>query len=115
MMKARSTAEWMRFFEEADIPHAPLHDLDSLIDDPHLTAVGLIQSLEHPTEGTLRTLGIPQDWSESQPELRYPAPRLGEHTVQLLREYGFADHEIDAFLRSHAARVAAGPVDFATQ
>ena len=43
MMKTRTTAEWMAFFNEADIPHAPLHDLDSLIDDPHLAAVGLLQ------------------------------------------------------------------------
>ena len=41
VMKTRTTAEWMRLFEAADIPHAPLHDLDSLIDDPHLAAVGL--------------------------------------------------------------------------
>jgi crotonobetainyl-CoA:carnitine CoA-transferase CaiB-like acyl-CoA transferase len=54
VMKTRTTSEWMRLFDEADIPHAPLHDLDSLIDDPHLAAVGLLQSIEHPTEGTLR-------------------------------------------------------------
>ncbi len=38
VMKTRTTAEWMRLFAAADIPHAPLHDLDSLIDDPHLAA-----------------------------------------------------------------------------
>ena len=45
-MKTRTTAEWLQFFDEADIPHAPLHDLDSLIDDPHLAAVGLLQSID---------------------------------------------------------------------
>ena len=44
VMKTRTTAEWLQFFDEADIPHAPLHDLDSLIDDPHLAAVGLIKT-----------------------------------------------------------------------
>ncbi len=46
--KPAQPREWLQFFNEADIPHAPLHDLDSLIDDPHLAAVGLIQSVEHP-------------------------------------------------------------------
>lgn len=94
MMKTRSTAEWMRFFEEADIPHAPLHDLDSLIDDPHLAAVGLIQSLEHPTEGTLRVAGPAATWSRTPPSIRSYPPRLGEHGEEVLREAGLSDDEI---------------------
>ncbi|UGA48535.1 CoA transferase [Bradyrhizobium quebecense] len=102
MMKTRSTAEWMRFFEEADIPHAPLHDLDSLIDDPHLTAVGLIQSLEHPTEGTLRVAGPPATWSKTPPSIRTYPPNLGEHGREILREAGLADAEIAALLKEGA-------------
>ncbi|WP_375789846.1 CaiB/BaiF CoA transferase family protein [Bradyrhizobium sp. Pha-3] len=102
MMKTRSTAEWMRFFEEADIPHAPLHDLDSLIDDPHLEAVGLIQSLEHPTEGTLRLAGPAATWSKTPPSIRTYPPNLGEHGREVLREAGLADAEIAALLKEGA-------------
>ncbi len=98
MMKTRSTAEWMGFFEEADIPHAPLHDLDSLIDDPHLAAVGLIQPLEHPTEGTLRVAGPAATWSRTPPSIRAYPPRLGEHGAEILREAGLADAEIAALV-----------------
>ncbi|WP_265733758.1 CoA transferase, partial [Acinetobacter baumannii] len=70
MMKTRTTAEWMAFFSEADIPHAPLHDLDSLIDDPHLAAVGLLKTIEHPTEGRLRVAGPAATWSKTQPSIR---------------------------------------------
>jgi crotonobetainyl-CoA:carnitine CoA-transferase CaiB-like acyl-CoA transferase len=94
MMKTRTTAEWMSFFAEADIPHAPLHDLDSLIDDPHLAAVGLIQSLEHPTEGTLRVAGPAATWSKTPPSIRSYPPRLGEHGEEVLREAGLAEAEI---------------------
>ncbi|MDI4233027.1 CoA transferase [Bradyrhizobium sp. Arg237L] len=94
VMKTRSTAEWMRLFEEADIPHAPLHDLDSLIDDPHLAAVGLIQSIEHPSEGTLRVAGPAATWSKTPPSIRHHPPQLGEHGEDILRDAGFSEDEI---------------------
>jgi crotonobetainyl-CoA:carnitine CoA-transferase CaiB-like acyl-CoA transferase len=94
VMKTRTTAEWMKLFEQADIPHAPLHDLDSLIDDPHLAAVGLVQSIEHPTEGTLRVAGPAAAWSRTAPSIRHHPPRLGEHGGEILREAGFSDREI---------------------
>ncbi len=96
MMKTRTTAEWMSFFEAADIPHAPLHDLDGLIDDPHLAKVGLIQSVEHPTEGTLRVAGPAATWSKTPPSIRQYPPRLGEHGEEILKEAGFSESQIEA-------------------
>jgi crotonobetainyl-CoA:carnitine CoA-transferase CaiB-like acyl-CoA transferase len=96
VMKTRTSAEWLRFFEEADIPHAPLHDLDSLIDDPHLNAVGLIQTVDHPTEGTLRVAGPAATWSKTPPSIRHHPPRVGEHGREILREAGLTDDEIAA-------------------
>src|SRR5947208_14773103 len=75
----------MQLFEKADIPHAPLHDLDSLIDDPHLAAVGLIQSIDHPTEGRLHVAGPAATWSKTPPSIRQYPPRLGEHGEEILR------------------------------
>jgi len=102
VMKTRTTAEWMKFFEDADIPHAPLHDLDSLIDDPHLVAVGMIQSIEHPTEGTLRLAGPAATWSKTPPSIRRHPPRVGENGREILREAGFADDEIATLLTEGA-------------
>jgi len=102
MMKTRTTAEWMSFFEEADIPHAPLHDLDSLIDDPHLAEVGLIQSMEHPTEGTLRVAGPAATWSKTPPSIRRHPPGLGEHGTEILRESGFSESEIEGLVTEGA-------------
>ncbi len=88
----------MALFEQADIPHAPLHDLDSLIDDPHLAAVGLVQSIEHPTEGTLRVAGPAATWSKTPPSIRHYPPRLGEQGGEILREAGFSDSEVETLI-----------------
>ena len=102
MMTTRTTAEWLSFFAEADIPHAPLHDLDSLLDDPHLEAVGLIQSMEHPTEGTLRLAGPAATWSKTPPSIRRHPPRVGEHGEEILREAEYSESEIDALVSEGA-------------
>jgi crotonobetainyl-CoA:carnitine CoA-transferase CaiB-like acyl-CoA transferase len=102
VMKTRTTAEWMRLLAGADIPHAPLHDLDSLIDDPHLNAVGFFRSIDHPTEGALRVAGPAASWSKTPPSVRQYPPRLGEHGEEILREAGFSDGEIEALVNEGA-------------
>jgi len=114
VMKTRTTAEWMQLFEEADIPHAPLHDLDSLIDDPHLAAVGLIQSVEHPTEGRLRVAGPAATWSKTPPSIRQYPPGLGEHGSEILREAGFSDSDIEALV-AEGALIESDPTDKSPQ
>ena len=102
VMKTRTTSEWMQLLEAADIPHAPLHDLDSLIDDPHLAAVGLIQSVDHPSEGMLRVAGPAATWSKTPPSIRQYPPGLGEHGDQILREAGFSEDDIEQLLTEGA-------------
>jgi crotonobetainyl-CoA:carnitine CoA-transferase CaiB-like acyl-CoA transferase len=102
LLKTRTTAEWMQLFEAADIPHAPLHDLDDLIDDPHLAAVGLLQAVDHPTEGTLRVAGPAATWSKTPPSIRHYPPRLGEHGAEILREAGFSNDEIELLVAEGA-------------
>lgn len=94
IFQSRSTAEWIRELCAADIPFAPLHDLDSIQDDPHLKAVGFFRDVEHPSEGPMITMAVPSRWSESQPEPQHLAPRLGEHSTAILREIGFDDPTI---------------------
>lgn len=71
-----------------------------------MKAVGFFIDDEHPSEGRLRTMGIPQRWSTDTPELRYPAPCLGEHSVALLTEAGFDRAEIDELVGSGAVCAA---------
>lgn len=102
LLGTRTSAEWLALFEAADIPCGPMHDLDALIDDPHLAAVGLLQTMDHPTEGELRIVGPTTTWTRTPPSIDAPAPRLGEHGDEILREAGFDRADIERLRRDGA-------------
>lgn len=104
IFRSRTTMEWQRELSVADIPNAPLHDLTTIRDDPHLQAVGFFKEVEHLLEGKMVTMAVPSRWSESQPEPERLAPRLGEHSAEILGEIGFDERTItqlvgDAIIR----------------
>ena len=107
----RTTQEWLADFERVDIPALPMHDLDSVFSDPHLMAVNFFSREEHPSEGALRTMTHPATWSRTQPRATRHAPRLGEHTREVLAESGYAEAEIDALLASGTVFGATGSGD----
>jgi crotonobetainyl-CoA:carnitine CoA-transferase CaiB-like acyl-CoA transferase len=79
-----------------------MNDLDALIDDPHLAAVGFFQRQAHPTEGQVRYTGIPSRWNGATLQITRHAPCLGEHSLLILKEAGFATVDIEALLKSGA-------------
>ena len=97
-----TTAEALTLLERCDIPCAPMHDLDALIDDPHLASVDFFQVKDHPTEGRIRYTGIPSRWNGAALPISRHAPRVGEHSVAILEEAGVAAAEIAALLASGA-------------
>ncbi len=92
----RSTADWLTLLEAADVPCMPMHDLESLLDDPHLRATGFFSMHEHPTEGLMRQSAVPVRFSATPTGQPTPAPGLGEHTASVLRELGLSEAQIDA-------------------
>jgi len=105
-MKSRTTQFWLDALERGDIPVQRMNSLDDIVADPHLNAIGYLQMVDHPTEGRIRTLAVPSEWSESKPEYRRHTPRLGEHTREVLREAGLSDAKIELLLNSGSARQA---------
>ena len=107
VLRTRSTAEWLTLFEEADIPAMPLNTLETLADDPQLTATGYFKVVEHPSEGAYRQMAPGSVWTESPPSVRRHAPRLGEHSAEVLREIGYVDADIATLAQAGATRLAA--------
>ena len=106
ILETKTTAEWNAILEQADVPVMPMHDLESLLEDPHMVATGVFPVIDHPTEGRIRSMTPSARWSETKVEPSRLAPRLGEHSVEILQEAGFSTEEIAAMLREGAARAA---------
>jgi crotonobetainyl-CoA:carnitine CoA-transferase CaiB-like acyl-CoA transferase len=106
IVATRTNAEWLEALEGANVPAMVVNTLETLLHDPQLEATGFWKLVEHPTEGTLRTTDIPTTYSETPGEIRRLPPRFGEHSVEVLREAGFTQPEIDALLASGATRGA---------
>ena len=101
-LKAKTTAEWLEIFDRCDVPAMPYHTLDSLMEDPHLREVGFFQLKDHPTEGKLRVMRLPNKWSSGVRQDWSPPPKLGQHSVEILREIGCSDAEIEAMITAKA-------------
>ena len=99
-LATRSSSEWLALLNAADIPCAAVNDLEDLLSDPHLESVDFWKIVEHPTEGKLRLPANPIELSDSPPSIRRAPPRLGEHTAEVLRSFGYDPAAIERLTRS---------------
>jgi crotonobetainyl-CoA:carnitine CoA-transferase CaiB-like acyl-CoA transferase len=82
--RTKPSAHWLAALEAAGIPSGPVLEFDQAMADPHVVARGMAVDTAHPAAGTVKTLGIPLKLSDTPGALRRPAPRLGEHTAEVL-------------------------------
>lgn len=105
----RTTSEWLKLFRGADIAAMPCHTIETLCEDEHLMAVGMLGREAHPTEGEIVSLrgSVVFDGSASAPgSFAQPA---GWENAEILSELGFADTEIEDLNSSGAiASITAG-------
>jgi crotonobetainyl-CoA:carnitine CoA-transferase CaiB-like acyl-CoA transferase len=99
---ARTTAEWIELLDKADVPVMPMHDLESILQDPHLVSTGFFPVVDHPSEGKIRSMKAPARWSETPSRPSRLAPRHNEHGGEILKEAGFSGEEIATLVREGA-------------
>jgi crotonobetainyl-CoA:carnitine CoA-transferase CaiB-like acyl-CoA transferase len=95
-MRKYPSAELAERLERVRIPFAPLRRPDQLVDDPHLNASGQFVDTPLPGRGLAKLPKMPVRSTEYEFRLRRPAPELGEHTREVLAEYGLSGEEMDA-------------------
>lgn len=95
---ARSKEEWIAAFDAVGVPAGPVNTIGEALSHPQTLSRGMVVEVEHPQAGTTKALGCPIHFSETPTAITRHAPMLGEHTRELLREYGYDDAQIDAFV-----------------
>jgi crotonobetainyl-CoA:carnitine CoA-transferase CaiB-like acyl-CoA transferase len=105
-LRQHERAHWLAAFDAAGVPAGPVHDIEQALTHPQVLARNMVVELRHPQAGPTRALGCPIHFSETPTQIRRPAPMLGEHTRELLGEYGYSQAQIDAFASAGVVRDA---------
>jgi formyl-CoA transferase/CoA:oxalate CoA-transferase len=95
-LRELTMAEAIALLERAEVPCGPIYDLAQVFADPQVLHLGLRATVEHPTAGTVQMPGMAFRLSRTPGTIRRPAPRLGEHTDEILTAAGFTAAEITA-------------------
>ena len=96
-LSKRTSAEWIEALNEAGVPCGPIYDIGEVFSDPQVQHLGMAAPVSHPALGNIEVVNNPITMSES-PEVPYTAtPERGEHTEEVLSEYGYSPEEIESF------------------
>lgn len=107
LLPQKTTQEWLAIFEAADVPCGPVYTFDEVLQDPQLAWNQTFIEYDHPVAGRIRGVNVPGKFSATPTCVRHHAPALGEHTIEILQEFGFTPEQIAALLEAKVATQAA--------
>ena len=93
-LRRRKTAEWVELMNEAGIPSGPVNNIQETFADPQVIHLGVATPVTHPSAGEIKILRNATHLEGVPSEIRRPAPEAGQHSDEILREFGIGDAEI---------------------
>lgn len=102
IFKTKSSKEWLALFDKVGLPAGPVMDINQMHADPHAIAREMIVDVPHKTLGSAKALGMPVKFSGTKVKTDQGAPVYGQHTREVLAEYGFSADEIQSMIDSGA-------------
>lgn len=94
-LSSAPSATWIRRLREAGVPCGPIYDMQQVFEDPQAKARDMVVELDHPVAGATRQIGVPVKLSRTPATIRHAAPLLGQHTREVLEEFGFSPGVVD--------------------
>ena len=104
-LSRETTAHWMALLEQAGVVAGPIYEMDQVYQDPQVRDRNMLVDFEDPDLGTLHNIGIPVKLSETPGRIRRRAPFLGEHSREVLLEFGFSEAETDDLVHAGVVKV----------
>jgi CoA:oxalate CoA-transferase len=105
VLMGKTTQEWIEVFTGANVACGPLNNIAAVVSDPHILSREMIVEVEgHKKLGKVKYPGIPIKYSRTKCSVETPAPVLGQHTEEILRQSGFTPGEISAFTAGDAVK-----------
>ncbi|MED5347919.1 MAG: CoA transferase [Pseudomonadota bacterium] len=95
-LAAKSRDEWGKIFDAANLIWGPVMGLHEVPQDTHAQELGMFPTIEHPQLGSYTTVNIPMRFATADVKPQGPAPQIGEHSEQILRDFGIGDAAIAA-------------------
>jgi crotonobetainyl-CoA:carnitine CoA-transferase CaiB-like acyl-CoA transferase len=101
--KTLPSSDWLTALDRAGVPAGPVLSIAQMLEHPQVKARAMVIETQHPRAGATHAIGCPIKLSATPGAIGRPAPLFGQHTSEVLREFGFADSEIAGLLETGAA------------
>lgn len=94
ILSLNGTAHWLNLCDIAGVPAGPINNFAQAMQDEHFLARGMVEEIEHPVIGKMKTIGFPSKFSLTPSQIRSPAPLFAQHTDEILHSVGMSDEEV---------------------